>query len=61
MTQRYVLMLEPLAQGLQLAAQIAQADPSVAAQVNYPRMLVEGFESLGLRSVLDLEETYEFH
>ena len=54
-------MLEPLAQGLQLAAQIAQADPSVAAQVNYPRMLVEGFESLGLRSVLDLEETYEFH
>lgn len=52
-------MLEPLAQGLQLAAQIAQTEPSVTAQVNYPRLLAEGFESLGLRSLLDQEEIYE--
>ena len=54
-------MLEPLAQGLQLAAQVAQADPSVTTHINYSRMLVEGFESLGLHSLLDQEETYESH
>lgn len=52
-------MLEPLAQGVQLAAQLTQADPSLATQVNYARMLEEGFESLGLHSLLDQEEAYE--
>lgn len=51
-------MLEPLAQGLQLAAQITQADPSTGNQVNYPRALTEGFESLGLSYLLQPEEWY---
>ena len=48
-------MLEPLAQGLQLAAQLAQADPSVATQVDYSRALADGFESLGLQNLLQPE------
>ena len=51
-------MLEPLAQGLQLAAQITQADPSTGNQVNYPRALTEGFESLGLDYLLQPEDWY---
>ncbi len=52
-------MLEPLAQGAQLAAQLAQVDPSITERVNYPRLLAVGFESLGLHALLDREETYE--
>lgn len=52
-------MLEPLAQGLQLATQLTQADPSISAHINYSRMLEEGFESLGLLPLLEQEKIYE--
>ena len=52
-------MLEPLAQGLQLAAQLAQASPDTLAQVNYTRALSEGFESLGLTHLLQQEAPHE--
>ena len=52
-------MLEPLSQGLALAAQIAQADPTATSQVNYSRVLMEGMESLGLQYLLKPEDTYE--
>ncbi|MBP5616183.1 MAG: head-tail connector protein [Elusimicrobiaceae bacterium] len=48
--------LEPLAQGLELAAQITQADPSVAWQVDYQKAFREGLESLGVDGILLKEE-----
>lgn len=54
--------LEPLAQGVEFAARLAQADPSVQAQINYKRALAEGLENLGVDNVLlqpETEENYE--
>ncbi len=48
--------LEPLAQGLELAAQITQADPSVTLQVDYQKAFREGLESLGVDGILLKEE-----
>ncbi len=44
--------LEPLAQGLELAAQITQADPTAAAALDYHQALEEGLCGLGIDTVL---------
>ena len=44
--------LEPLTQGVEFAARLTQASPALAAQVNYPRALAEGLESLGVDGIL---------
>lgn len=44
--------LEPLAQGVAFASTLTQAAPELAAQLNYPRALAEGLESLGVDNIL---------
>lgn len=53
-------MIEPLMQGLHVAAQIAQANPAASLQIDYDRMLTEAMESLGLQQFLQPEDAYEF-
>ena len=48
--------LEPIAQGVAFASTLTQAAPQLAAQVNYPRALAEGLESLGVENILLQEE-----
>lgn len=52
--------LEPLAQGLELAAQVTQADPTTAVLLDYRRALEEGLNGLGVGNLLlAQEENYE--
>ncbi len=44
--------LEPLAQGVAFASSLTQAAPELTAQLNYPRALAEGLESLGVDGIL---------
>ncbi len=44
--------LEPLAQGVAFASTLTQAAPELSAQLNYPRALAEGLESLGVDTIL---------
>ncbi len=53
--------VEPLVQGIEYAARLAQADPSVQGRVDYTRALEEGFENLGVDNVLLRPEVEENH